>query len=94
MKILEIIKQVEYSGVLFGLTNKLLYHEVRSTLQGAVLGSTSQLFLDNKFRLKNDDAALQFGFREISRYSRHLSSAEPDVGCVYTIILYNDEPSI
>ena len=36
-----------------------------------------------KFRLKNVDAALRFGFREISRYSRHSSSAEPDVGCVY-----------
>ena len=46
MKILEIIKQIEYSGVLFGLSNKILYHEGRSTLQGAVLGSTSQLFLD------------------------------------------------
>ena len=46
-----------------------------------------------KFRLKNVDAALQFGFREILRYSRHLSSAEPDVW-LYTIILYNDEPSI
>ena len=36
-----------------------------------------------KFRLKNVDAAFQFGFREISRYSRHSSSAEPDVGCIY-----------
>ena len=26
---------------------------------------------------------LRLGFREISRYSRHLSSAEPYVGCVY-----------
>ena len=36
-----------------------------------------------KFRLKKVEAALWLGFREISRYSRHLSSAEPDVGCVY-----------
>ena len=43
---IEIIKQIEYSGVLFGLTNKILYHEGRFTIQGAVLGSTSPLFLD------------------------------------------------
>ena len=36
-----------------------------------------------KFRLKKIEAPLRVGFREISRYSRHLSSAEPDVGCVY-----------
>ena len=29
------------------------------------------------------EAPLRVGFLEISRYSRHLSSAEPDVGCVY-----------
>ena len=29
------------------------------------------------------EAPLRAGFLEISRYSRHLSSAEPDVGCVY-----------
>ena len=36
-----------------------------------------------KFRLKNVEAPLRVCFREISRYSRHWSSAEPDVGCVY-----------
>ena len=36
-----------------------------------------------KFQLKKVEAALRLGFREISRYLRHLSSAEPDVGCVY-----------
>ena len=36
-----------------------------------------------KFRLKKVEAALRLGFRKISRYSRHLPSAEPDVGCVY-----------
>ena len=29
------------------------------------------------------EAPLRVGFLEISRYSRHLSRAEPDVGCVY-----------
>ena len=29
------------------------------------------------------EASLRVGFLEISRYSRHLSRAEPDVGCVY-----------
>ena len=52
MKILEIIKQSEYSGVLFGLSNKILYHEGRSTHQGAVLGRTTQLFLDRQKFLK------------------------------------------
>ena len=29
------------------------------------------------------EAPLRVGFLEISRYSRHLSRAEPELGCVY-----------
>ena len=44
--LLEIIKQVEYSGVLFGLQTRSCTTRADPQHQGAVLGRNTQLFLD------------------------------------------------
>ena len=58
-------------------------HRAPNRMSGCIPSYYTTMNYLYKFRLKNVDAVLRFGFREISLYSRHSSNAEPDVGCVY-----------
>ena len=59
--------------------SRLSCYGISKNTRGRVCSSGEVLFI----LLKKVEAPLRFGFREILRYSRHSSSAEPDVGCVY-----------